>query len=57
MKKSENGSKEHKKNYMHQKMLERLEDKEDLTDLVKMRKDKLRFRKFDDFLAEDNNAL
>ena len=41
----------------YQKLLERLEDKEDLTDLVTMRKGSLRFRKFDDFLAEHNNAL
>ena len=41
----------------YQKLLERLEDKEDLTDLVKMRKGGLRFRKFDDFLAEHNNAV
>ena len=41
----------------YQKLLERLEDKEDLTDLVKMRKGSLRFRKFDDFLADRNNAL
>ena len=41
----------------YQKLLERLEGKEDLTDLVKMRKGSLRFRKFDDFLADRNNAL
>ena len=41
----------------YKKLLERLEDKEDLTDLVKMRKGSLRFRKFDDFLADRNNAL
>jgi prevent-host-death family protein len=41
----------------YQKLLERLEDKEDLVDLEKMRKDSLHFRKFDDFLAEHNNAL
>ena len=41
----------------YQKLLERLEDKEDLADLIKMRKGSLRFRKFDDFLAEHDNAL
>ena len=41
----------------YQKLLERLEDKEDLANLIKMRKGSLHFRKFDDFLAEHNNAL
>jgi len=41
----------------YQKLLERLEDKEDLADLIKIRKGSLRFRKFDEFLAEHNNAL
>lgn len=41
----------------YQNLLERLEDKEDLADLQKMRKGTLHFRKFDDFLAEYNNAL
>jgi prevent-host-death family protein len=41
----------------YQNLLERLEDKEDLADLQKMRKGTLHFRKFDDFLAEHNNAL
>jgi len=41
----------------YQKLLERLEDKEDLADLIKMRKGSLRFRKFDEFLAEHNHAL
>jgi prevent-host-death family protein len=41
----------------YQNMLERLEDKEDLADLAKMRKGGLHFRKFDEFLAEYNNAL
>jgi prevent-host-death family protein len=41
----------------YQKLLERLEDKEDLADLIKMRKGSLHFRKFDDFLAEHKNAL
>jgi len=41
----------------YQNLLERLEDKEDLADLQKMRKGTLHFRKFDDFLAEHNNVL
>lgn len=41
----------------YQKMLERLEDKEDLADLARLRKGSLHFRKFDDFLAEHNNAV
>ncbi|OGP84285.1 MAG: hypothetical protein A2Z08_02120 [Deltaproteobacteria bacterium RBG_16_54_11] len=41
----------------YQKLLERLEDKEDLANLIKMRKGSLHFRKFDKFLAEHNNAL
>jgi PHD/YefM family antitoxin component YafN of YafNO toxin-antitoxin module len=41
----------------YQNMLERLEDKEDLAALVKIRKGSLHFRKFDDFLAEHNNAV
>jgi hypothetical protein len=41
----------------YQRLLERLEDKEDLADLEKMRKGSLHFRKFDDFLAEHENAL
>ena len=36
----------------YRKMLERLEDKEDLDDLVKIRTSTPSFRKFDDFLAE-----
>ena len=36
----------------YQKMLERLEDKEDLADLAKMRKGGLHFRNLDDFLSE-----
>ena len=36
----------------YKKMLERLEDKEDLDDLVKTRTSTPSFRKFDDFLAE-----
>ena len=41
----------------YQEMLKRLEDKEDLAELHKMRKGRLHFRKFSDFLAEHNNAL
>ncbi|MBI4690216.1 MAG: type II toxin-antitoxin system prevent-host-death family antitoxin [Nitrospirae bacterium] len=41
----------------YRKMLERLEDKEDIADLEKARKGILHFRQFDDFLAEHNNAL
>ena len=41
----------------YKKMLERLEDKEDLADLVKIRTGTLNFRKFDDFLAEQKNAV
>lgn len=36
----------------YRKMLERLEDKEDLDDLVKIRMSTPSFRKFDDFLTE-----
>jgi PHD/YefM family antitoxin component YafN of YafNO toxin-antitoxin module len=41
----------------YKQLLERLEDKEDIADLEKMRKSSLHFRKFDDFLTEHNNAL
>jgi len=41
----------------YQRLLERLEDKEDLADLEKMRRGSLHFRKFDDFLAEHDNAV
>ncbi len=41
----------------YQKMLEHLEDKEDLADLALLRRGSLHFRKFDDFLAEHNNAV
>ena len=41
----------------YQDMLKRLEDKEDLAELHKMRKGRLHFRKFSDFLAEHSNAL
>ena len=41
----------------HRRMLERLEDKEDLDDLVKIRTSTPSFRKFDDFLAEQKNAV
>jgi PHD/YefM family antitoxin component YafN of YafNO toxin-antitoxin module len=36
----------------YKKMLERLEDKEDLDDLIKIRSGSLSFRKFEDFLAD-----
>jgi prevent-host-death family protein len=41
----------------YRKMLERLEDKEDLDDLVKIRSGIQSFRKFEDFLAEQNNNV
>ena len=41
----------------YKKLLQRLEDKDDIEDLERMRKGSLHFRKFDDFLAEYNNAL
>lgn len=41
----------------YRKMLERLEDKEDLDDLVKIRTSTPSFRKFDDFLAEQKNVV
>jgi prevent-host-death family protein len=41
----------------YRKMLERLEDKEDIEDLVKIRTSTPRFRKFDEFLAEQKNAV
>ena len=36
----------------YRKMLERLEDKEDLDDLIKIRSGITSFRKFEDFLAD-----
>ena len=41
----------------YKNMLERLEDKEDLADLEKMRKGGLHFRKLDDYLAGHKNAV
>lgn len=41
----------------YKNMLERLEDKEDLDDLAKIRAGIPSFRKFDDFLAEQKNAV
>lgn len=41
----------------YRKMLERLDDKEDLDDLIKIRTSTPSFRKFDDFLAEQKNAV
>lgn len=39
------------------KLLDRLEDKEDLADLEKIRKGNLQVRKFNDFLTEHDDAL
>jgi len=41
----------------YRKMLERLEDKEDLDDLVKIRTGTPCFRKFADFLTERNSNV
>lgn len=41
----------------YRRLLERLEDKEDIADLEKIRKGVLRVRKFSDFLMENDNAL
>lgn len=41
----------------YQELLDRLEDKEDLADLEKIRKGGLEVRKLSDFLAEHENAL
>lgn len=41
----------------YQELLDRLEDKEDMAELEKMRKDGLQVRKFSDFLAEHGNVL
>lgn len=41
----------------YRQLLERLEDKEDLADLDRIRNGSLHFRKFDDFLKEHDNAL
>ena len=41
----------------YQKLLDRLEDKEDLADLEKIRKGSPQVRKFSDFLTEHDNAL
>ena len=41
----------------YQELLQRLEDKEDIADLERIRKGGLQVRKFDDFLTEHNNAL
>jgi prevent-host-death family protein len=41
----------------YQRLLERLEDKEDIADLEKIRKGSLHVRKFSDFLMENDNAL
>lgn len=41
----------------YRRLLERLEDKEDIADLEKIRKSGLNVRKFSDFLTENDNAL
>jgi len=41
----------------YQELLDRLEDKEDLADLEKIRKGSLEVRKLSDFMAEPENAL
>jgi PHD/YefM family antitoxin component YafN of YafNO toxin-antitoxin module len=41
----------------YRELLERLEDKEDLADLEKIRIGGVHVRKFEDFLTEHNNAL
>jgi PHD/YefM family antitoxin component YafN of YafNO toxin-antitoxin module len=41
----------------YRRLLERLEDREDIADLEKIRKGSLHVRKFSDFLMENDNAL
>ena len=41
----------------YRRLLERLEDKDDIADLEKIRKSSLHVRKFSDFLMENDNAL
>jgi PHD/YefM family antitoxin component YafN of YafNO toxin-antitoxin module len=41
----------------YRKLLEKLEDKEDLADLEKIRMGAMQVRKFKDYLAERDNAL
>ncbi len=41
----------------YRRLLERLEDKDDIADLEKIRKGSLHVRKFSDFLMENDNAL
>lgn len=41
----------------YRELLERLEDKEDIADLEKIRKGVLQVKKFSDFLMEKDNAL
>ncbi len=41
----------------YRRLLERLEDKDDIADLEKIRKSGLHVRKFSDFLTENDNAL
>jgi PHD/YefM family antitoxin component YafN of YafNO toxin-antitoxin module len=41
----------------YRELLEKLEDKEDLADLEKIRMGGIQVRKFEDYLTEHNNAL
>ena len=41
----------------YRELLERLEDKEDIADLERIRKNDLQIRKFSNFLMENDNAL
>jgi len=41
----------------YRELLERLEDKEDIADLERIRKNGLRVKKFSDFLMENDNVL
>jgi PHD/YefM family antitoxin component YafN of YafNO toxin-antitoxin module len=41
----------------YRRLFERLEDKDDIADLEKIRKGGLHVRKFSDFLTENDNAL
>jgi len=41
----------------YRELLERLEDKEDLADLEKIRMEGIQVRRFEDYLTDRNNAL
>ena len=41
----------------YRNLLQRLQDKEDIDDLEKIRRGSLRFRGFDDLIDEHNNAI